>query len=200
MRAGFVIVGATFSVVALVLLGQLASAVVRLPGLYYVLALCDVPATLGAWVAALGAFDARSGVIGRATRSHLLVAAVALTAVAGVVYLDLGTARLAPVSTVAGLLQSKLVWACVGGASAIALGALSVGAERAVVAAGAAPNKGLHQVIVGLIVVRAFSAILSTSVPVPFLLRLGEAPLYAAVAAALFLASKHCRPAPGVLP
>lgn len=197
MRAGFLIVSVTFSVVAVVLAAQLASPFLRVPGLYYLLALCDVPATLGAWVVALGAArDARAG----GARGPLFLAAAALTAVAGVVYLDLVTARLAPGSALAALLQSKLVWASVGAASVVALGGLSIASARVLAIARAASSTGLQYGLPGLLVVRLLATAWSLVGPVPFVLRLGEVPLYACVAAALFLASKHCRPTRGVLP
>ncbi|NUO50642.1 MAG: hypothetical protein HOV80_17445, partial [Polyangiaceae bacterium] len=69
LQRGLLLVAITFSVVALVLIGQFVDAVIRpIPGLVYLFAACDPPAILGAWLAAFGAMRASGGSPGSASR------------------------------------------------------------------------------------------------------------------------------------
>lgn len=199
MRRGLLLIALTFAVVALTLLGQVFSATVRpLPGLYLVLAACDAPTTLGAWLAAVGA--RAKGRAGSAfAAKSLLVAAIAFSVVALVVYGDLLSGRL-HLPRLAALFGAKPAWFTADLATLTGLGALLSAAARLAADGGSkrAPlPDGLVAGGLAALALRAVTAGWGLFALVPWPLRLAEAVLYAVVGAAAAIAAiRHGARAP----
>ncbi len=171
-RAGLLLLAATFTVVALVLVGQVVDARVRpVPGLYYLFAACDPPATLGAWLAFLGARAVRE-------RRLFLVAALSLSIVGVVVLGDLALSRVAPGAAVTRVLGAKAAWLAADVATVAAMGALALASG----AASPARSRLIDALIAAALIARAAAGVAGALGPVPWPLRLSEALLYALVA------------------
>lgn len=194
LQRGLLLVAITFSVVALILVGQFIGATIRpIPGLIYLFAACDPPAILGGWLAALGAMRAAGGSPGGTSRWQLLLAAVALTIVGVVVLGDFGLSRLMKGSAIAETLGSKSAWALADVATVVALGSLALACARTVRAAGARWPDTMSLVVAALLLFRIHAAIVGMSGPVPPYLRLTEAMLYGTIAWACGRASACVR-------
>jgi hypothetical protein len=173
------LIAITFSLVALVLIGQVVDKAIRpIPGLIYLFAACDPPAVAGGWLAAMGAMRAAPGSPAARSRGQLLVAAIALTVVAIVVLGDFGLSRIMKGSGVAAALGSKPAWLVADAATVAALGALAVASSRLV----EKWSGGLTVALGVLLLLRLVAGVWGALGTVPLPLRLSEAVLYGAVA------------------
>lgn len=190
MRRGLLLIALTFAVVALTLIGQVISLTVRpLPGLYNLLAACDTPTTIGAWLAAFGARDRRQGGSAFVARP-LLVAALSFSLIALIVYGDFLSGRL-QLATLGALFGAKPAWFAADIATLVGLGSILAAAARL---AGARPLPDLL-VAAGLValVIRAVTAGWGLFAAVPWPLRLAEAALYVIVGATAGIAAWRAR-------
>lgn len=193
LRAGFLVVAATFAVVTLVLIGQVIDATVRhVPGLFYLFAACDPPAILGAWLATMGAYRS-PGETATKVRIPLLTASVALTVVGAVVLGDFILGRFAPGISLSAALSSKPAWLVADLATVLALGSLTMSAARVVRAPGAALSSSAIWGVGALLTARAIAGVWGALAPVPWPFRALEALLYAGVAWTSWLAASSCR-------
>jgi hypothetical protein len=196
-RAGLFLVAVTFAFVSLILVGQaLDATVLRLPGLVYLLAACDPPAILGAWLAALGSARAGSAQV---ARGALAVAALSLTLVGAVVVGDVVLGRIAPGSALAATLGSKPAWLAADAGTVLALGTLALGSARICRALGEPLSTALLGVVGLTLATRALAGVWGQFAPVPWPFRVAEAALFASVALACRAASS-CLGRPSVRP
>lgn len=178
LAQGLRLVAGTFFVVALVLIGQVVDVTLTpIPKLNYALAACDPPATLGAWLAAIGARSVRE----RAPELArvLFYAALSLTLVATIVVFDFGLAYSAVGSAPHRIFTSQAAWIVVDVGTVSALGLLLYAPVAD--GAGSRPPSPLALTGAGLLLVRAVAAVWSVAASVPWPFRVAEATLFALV-------------------
>jgi hypothetical protein len=194
LRAGFLLVAATFAVVTLVLVGQVVDATLRpVPGLFYLFAACDPPAIVGAWLAAAGAHRSTEKAA-VSVRRPLLAAAVGLTVVGVVVLGDFLLARVAPASSLAAIVASKPAWLIADAATVVGLGTLGLAAARVVRASGRTFPSAVGFTVAAMLAARAAGGLWGALGAVPWQFRVLEAVLYAGVAWSAWAASRGLTP------
>ena len=178
LTRGLQILGVTFSVVALLLVGQVLNVTLwTIPKLNYALAACDPPAVLGAWIAARGAAMLVPKRV-ELSRSMLL-AAISLTIVGTIVLADFGLAYVAPGSSAHKLLTAQATWIVVDLGTLTVLGLVLWLPEPK---PSEGPPHPVRLVGTGLLGVKAVSAVWSVAASVPWPFRLAEAVLFACAA------------------